>query len=557
MSIPIRKTHKQVKNETTPASVSGGMSMEDVATYFADIPDAVLSRIKFSTPWQYDPNEGGYVDPDGFKTQATSSEKEDAKVTRDLLQKECWDKFHQNPQVNTAVRGMIGRLTGLDFSVSSKVWEIQEALEEIEFDHRNRLYNFWPKYVGRTFVEGELFLPLTVHADSFIEVDFLDPARLASNGDDSTGIIFHPDKPSMPLFYNIADENGVMIGQMPSVFIARYPELIQVASKHNDFDTKFQQKWKSRKRIYKKFGGFTSFIVAWDRGFLTRRNISYLRTTLVWLNHYENLKKYEIDHKKAAGAYLWTFSIENPRDFKTWLALSDEDKRKTGIMAKKTPGSSLVLPPGMKLDIVSPKLPTIREEDTDIMQMITSGLNEPSDITTGSARGPFASVKASRGPMSDRVSDEVAYFKRFLVHDFWSAVFFLKSSVGDFPARFRVKKATHFDEKQEPVFKKVWRMPEMLIDINFPVSEIIEFEQRARGLLGVKHGPVSETLGIPPSEVAKRLGIGNYGALRLRKAEEDDEYPELVFTIDAEAAQETAIEPSKKKQTDDQKNKKK
>ncbi|KKL21804.1 hypothetical protein LCGC14_2441790, partial [marine sediment metagenome] len=340
------------------------------------------------------------------------------------------------------------------------------------------------------------------------------------------------------------------------IFIARYPELIEVAAKHADFSVKLQQNYKSRKNKYKKLGGFRTFIVAWDRGFMTMRSLSYLRTTLTWLNHYENLKNYEIDHKKSIGAYVWTFTIESPRDFKTWLALSDEDKRKTGIMAKKTPGSSIVLPPGMKLDIVNPKLPAIKDEDTDIMQMVTSGLNEPSDVTTGSARGPFASVKASRGPMSDRVSDEVAYFKRFLLYDFWSAIFFLKSSIGDFPARFRVKKAVSFDDKQEPVFRKIWRKAEQLIDINFPVSEIIEFEQRTRGLLGVKHGPISETLGIPPSEVAKRLGMGNYGELRLKKAEEDEEYPELTFTIDAEAAQETELEPSKTKQKADQAKKK-
>jgi hypothetical protein len=61
------------------------------------------------------------------------------------------------------------------------------------------------------------------------------------------------------------------------------------------------------------------------------------------LNYYENLKKYEIDHKKSAGAYLWIVTMEDPRAFRAWLALTDEQKRKTGIAAKKTPGSTLVL----------------------------------------------------------------------------------------------------------------------------------------------------------------------------------------------------------------------
>ena len=67
--------------------------------------------------------------------------------------------------------------------------------------------------------------------------------------------------------------------------------------------------------ICKKLGGYNRFIVAWDRGFLTRRALSYLRTVVEWLNHYETLKKYEIDHKKSCGAYAWTFVFEDVKAF--------------------------------------------------------------------------------------------------------------------------------------------------------------------------------------------------------------------------------------------------
>ena len=150
-------------------------------------------------------------------------------------------------------------------------------------------------------------------------------------------------------------------------------------------------------KIFRQFGGFYRFIVSWDRGFVTRRAISYLRTILQWLNHYENLKKYEIDHKKSSGAYLWVFKIIDARSFKLWLQMSDEEKRKTGIMAKKTPGSSLVLPPGIVLEVVNPNLSQITEQDEDIKEMIASGLNEPSDVMTGTTKGStFSSITASR-----------------------------------------------------------------------------------------------------------------------------------------------------------------
>lgn len=530
------------------SAIQERMSLDDISTYIMEMPNEVLSRIQFAVPWQHDPYETDkeYQDPDGADhIRYPSTRKEDTPYTREVLQIECWDKFHKNPHVNTSVRGMTGRLTGLDFSISSDIWDIQEVIEDIELDPRNRLYDFWPKYVGRTLVEGELFLIFTLHADGFVEIDFLDPARLANKGDDGTGIIFHPDKPSMPIMYLVGDKTGNMVSQIPSIFAARYPDILALAADHKDWKPQFQTKHKSRKNIYKRFKGFYRFIVAWDRGYVTKRAVSYLRTTLEWLNHYENLKKYEIDHKKSAGAYLWKFSISNPRDFKIWLSLSDSDKRKTGIMAKKTPGSSIVLPPGMDLDVVNPKLPPIREEDTDILGMVASGLNEPEDIMTGKSGGTFASVKETRGPMSDRVSDEVAYFGRFLRHDFWGSIFFLMSAIKKFPETFKVQKAVGWkktkkdgQELNEPVFKNIRRRPELLLELNFPTSEIIQLEERARGLLGVKHGPISETLGIPMEDVSKRLGIGNYRSLRLKKAEEDDKFPELVYTVDAEALQE-------------------
>jgi len=543
--VPLRPTAR--KNFRPRLVSQNSMSLDDVNDYIMEIPDEVLSRLQFSVPWQYDTDEDDYKDPDDFKLYY-KTEKEDAKATRDVLQLECWDKFSKNPQINTSVRGTVGRMTGMDFGSSCEIWEIQKVIDEIELDPRNRLYNFWPKWVGRYLVEGELFIVLTLHPDGFVEADFTDPSVLYSGGDNNTGIIFHPDKPSMPLFYVISDQSYSIKELIPSVYLARYPELLGAVSDTSEFKQRKKYAKKSKKSIYKKFNGFYRFMVSWDRGFMVRRTIGHLRTVIQWCNHYEKLKKYEIDYKKSAGAYIWAFKIENPRDFKLWLSLSDEDKRKTAPMAKKTPGSSLVLPPGMSVEAVAPKLPQIREEDTDILHMVGSGLNEPEDIMTGVSRGTFASVKESRGPMSDRISDEIAYFSRFLRYDFWGNIFFLRSSINKMDKEFSVKKAVGW-KNQEPVFKKVKLPPERLIDFSFPTSEVIDYESRAKGMLGVKHGPMSETVGIPMSVIAKKLGIGSYGQMRLRKAEEDDQYPELIYTLDAESLQEQAESEPKKEET--------
>ncbi len=527
--------------------------MNEIQQKLAEVPNEVLRHIAMSMPWQYDIDTATYRDPDGFDSPLIK-DKEDSQNVRVALQKTCWAKFNQNPQVNTAIRGLVGRLAGAGFEVSSGLPEVQTVLELIEKDHRNRLYNFWPKYVGRSLIEGELFLCLTVHPDGFIEVDFIDPSTVSDGGNtDDSGIIFHPRKTLMPLFYNVRLENGDL-DQIPSIYIARYPELIGEAKRNRDYDRSSQQRNRSRKKAYRPLKGYYRFVVAWEKGFITRRAVSYLRSILKWLNHYENLKNYEIDHKKSSGAYAWTFNFEDIGAFRTWLALSDADRKKTAVMQPMAPGSRLFLPPGMTLTAVNPKLSTISDQDTDIFQMVTSGLNESSDITSGTPAGPYSSVRATRGPMSDRVSDEVAYFDRFLKHDFYSSIFFLMSSVSDFPETFEVEEAVDFKAVErkvpnddgfketkyhtEPIFKKVKRKPEDLIDVAYPVSETIEYEGRARAFLGVKHGPIAETLGIPNEDVAKKLGAGNYKRLRLRKATEDKNYPDLVYNIDAESMQE-------------------
>jgi hypothetical protein len=520
------------------------LTPDEVSEYVLKIPDEVMTNLTFSMPWQYEESSGETSDPDNFPANLGDG-KEDAASIRKSLQTQCWDKFQRNPQVNTAIRGLTGRICGMGYEATSGIKEIQDVLDEITFDWRNRLYSMWPKFVARAEVEGELFLLLTVHENGFTEVDFIDPTTVDGTGDEGTGIIFHPTKALMPIYYNIRMLKSSIsqdYQQIPSIYVARYPEFVQAVSAHQDVDVKKQLASTSKKAAFKPFGGYYRFICSWDKGFMTRRAIGHLRTTLEWLNHYENLKKYEIDHKKAAGAYVWTVEIEDPRTFKLWLALSDEDRRNTGIMAKKTPGATLVLPPGCKLSATYPQLSNIKEEDTDILNLITAGLNEPEDISTGKSTGTFASVKASRGPYSDRVSDEIAYFEKFLKFDFWSFVFYVRSALTRFPKKFKVREAVDFDDKQEPKFETVLKSPELLTDITFPTSEVIDYEARAKGLLGTKHGPVSEQIGIANSEVARRMGFSGYGRMRLRKATEDEKYPELVYAqgVDAESVQEKA-----------------
>jgi len=163
-------------------------------------------------------------------------------------------------------------------------------------------------------------------------------------------------------------------------------------------------------------------------------------------------------------------------------------------------------------------------------------LNENQDTSTGELKSTFAAAKASKGPASDRISDEIALFQNFMIHDFWSAIFFLKSSIGKFAKTLPSEEVVGF-KKKEPVIETVQRRPEELIEINFPTTENIDIESRSRGLLGVKHGNVNMTLGISNSSIASKIGF-NYFEERLRDATEKEMLPDLVIPTDDETYQE-------------------
>lgn len=539
---------------------------QEVIDALSSLPDEVLSHFSFPL-FSNAEGRAQSVDEDGFPVLASGS-------VSDLneLRKKCWEKAESNPQLNSHIRDRMGRMAGWGFQFSSERPHVQRAIEEIMEDPRNDLYQNFPKFIGRKEVEGELFLMVTLHSNGFTEVDFLTPAMIGNGGDKGSGIIHHPTKQLFPLFYLVNFENlGNMTGTdeaesqalIPSINICYYPDLEEVAKKHNDFDEKKLKVARARKpkqHPYNKTNGYQRFIIQWNSGLMTRRNASSVRTTIEWLNYYEALKKYEIDHKKSSGAYLWIVEMEDLNALRNWFGMSEEERKQTGLMQTKDPGGTLILPPGMKARVENPRLPNISDQDTDIMQMVSSGLQKPQDTMLGDYRSTYASVKASQGPQGDRTNDELHYFKLFLVFHFWRGLLYLRSLARDDFKYYRyVREVVRF-EKGEPVYGRVKKPVFKFVDISLPVSRLEDVEAFAKAYLGSKHASVVDTLGIPRREVAKRLGFSNYANLRKEKALEDEEYPETLSVENQEAAQEKQeSEPpssSKKKEVEDKKKKK-
>jgi len=452
------------------------------------------------------------------------------------LQKLCWEKFNENPQINSHVRDVMGSLTGWGFAVESDVPEVADVLKEITEDFRNELYKNMTKFAARSEIQGELFLGFTIHPDGFVEIDFLEPSALSSRGDKGSGIYFHPRKNTMPIFYDFklkmpdGQEKSCLI---PSIYAAYEPKFAEETLLANKLDGKDCSYVRTVNRKYKDLGGYKSFVVSWDKGFLTKRNVSHIKTTLKWINYYVQLKEWEIDHKESSGAYLWVIEMEDMKAFRTWLKMTEEQKAATGLTAKKVPGGTLMLPPGVKMSCVNPQLSSISEQDTDIMHMVTSGLSKPEDMVTGQTKGDtFSGIKASRGPQADRMKDELAYWERFLRYDFWKAVFFLRSKMkSDFELEYKVKETVGFKGKK-PVIKTVTKPAYDLLSFSFPQSEIVDVEAKARAFLGVNHQSICETLGIPKAVVASKLGFPAYRKMRYEFQTEEDNLPELPLTAD-------------------------
>jgi len=527
----------KTKEQKSKATV---MSFNDqkVINQLKDMSDVALSQ--FAIPmFQNAASAKRIRDADGFP-EVTDE------VLNNLheLQKQCWDKATKNPQISSHVRDQMGRMAGNGFKFSSELPDVAAVLSEISEDPRNDLYQNFPKYAGRSEIEGELFLIFTVHQNGFVEIDFTPPNTIRGGGDKGSGIIFHSRKKTFPLFYLTTlktnrKDNTTMI--IPSINIAYYPELIKDAEDHGSFDKDKLRDCITKDRRFKKFGGFYRFMVHWNKGLMVPRNVSHIRTTLKWANYYEMLKEYEIDHKRSSGAYLWVIQMEDMVAFRRWLQLTEEERAKTGVMQVKEPGGTIILPPGLKIDVVNPKLPTISDQDNDIMQMISSGLQKPQDTMLGDYRSTYASVKAAQGPQGDRIMDELHYFKLFLKYSFWRPIMYLLSEMRPgFKFERTVEHAIGFKGKK-PIKKKVKRPVWKFVDINLPISRLDDLKEIGSVLLGSKHGSVADTLGIPKRAIASKLGFAGYPKLRAEKAIEDEKYPETLSLENEDAAQEKTI----------------
>lgn len=487
--------------------------------------------------------------PRSYALVDTTQNKQEFSFDRKELNNEAWVKYLTNPYVRRSQDDIAGRITGEDFGFYSREYDIRKWMDEIIYDPRNELYSSWMGYIIRKLTESELFLNLTIHEDDgFVEVDIIEPGLI--DGVDTKekgfvfegGIVFHPDKQTMPLFYSVKDPvtgNSVFL---PSIYLAYLPKL----------QTKIDMTRLSRMsgglirtnadvtRATKGKLNFGSYVLSWRHGIKEiKRTVSGLRTTFEPLEDYKEAKKWRQDYMKAMSTYFLFYEFEDLKSWLRWVALSDEQKRASGLAQVLSPGDRLFLPPGVKATIQNPQIPSLSGQDEDLLKMISSGMRQPYDMLSGDIKGPtYASIKGSRTPYMDFLSDIREMSKRFFIHDFWKAIFFIKSKFDSNYEYFKYKEVVGYKEKKERTESVRYR-PEQLIDIIFPKSFNEDMNSLANAMLGSKRGPVSYHLGISKEEIANRLGFTNIYGSWLKTATEKLTYPDDILPDDSSMALDT------------------
>jgi len=482
--------------------------------------------------FQKDP-DGAPVDSDAYLFGIlTGSDNDTSSYTLSRLRTECWRQFKTNPFVGTATRDSVDSFVGDGFSIRSKVQEINDVLEKEFFDYRNKLWTRMRQVVTAYEVTGESFLCLTCDPyDRFVHIDMIHSNQIDGVDASGNGIIFHPEKTHMPLFYHVRRNNDSNeYDLIPSIYMAMNPNMVTVAENHPAFDkNKIRSSLMTQKQNprwdFEQFGGFRRFVVERESDIVCQRNISHLWSVLIWSNFYTLMKSVEIDHKRALASFCWVMQPNDESAWEVWNKLTPQEQARTGLLGPKPPGSTLIPPFGFDVKAIAPQLPNITGSDNDLREMLVAGLQQPADVITGNPEGKnFGSVKASRGPWSDRVLNQQSYFKAWTIHDLCRSILFIYNKLYGMSDKFSFKEVVRYENK-EPISEVIVRPAWQFVNVNVPVFSSGNLSDLRSFYLGSKPAGLVDVLGISQETVSRKLGISDYHEERLKRETEKLHYP--------------------------------
>lgn len=490
-------------------------------------------------------------DPDGA-TIARNFNKKIVTNSHFTLQGLTYDMYREFPYIRSDIDRKVNMVTGKDFGFSSYISEIDEFLEEEVYDHRNILWWRIPGWILRSLVEGELFFLVTVQPDGFCVFNVIEPCYV-TGALDGTGIWSDPNNVLMPLYYNIKDTtsggDGEIIPSINHIYDSSYDKI--------PLGDMFKRELLAGSRMenrgkYKALNGYYRFVIHWNNmnGVdEAKRDTSYLRAVIKYVNFYQQAILWSMDYRKSLAS--WSQEVKFSDDaygqkaYRLWMKMTAEEKAATGLTKPPSPGDRVFSMPGMTVTTISNNQGKAGSgESLDLRNMLVSGMDAPSDVITSDlSQGNRSSNQQTRSPYADTAESLQVKFERLFKYGLWAHIFKIKSLMDEsFREDIKVDVPVDFEEKKEKA--KIDGMPEEtvmkvktqkrkrkafhFIDVTFPVLNIQDMEGLSSGLLGSKHGSVIESLGVPPSRVAERMGFKGYRKLRLQNALEEEQYPKRI-----------------------------
>lgn len=478
------------------------------------------------------------------------------------IQDETWNKYQNSPVISNAIDTIADLAVGSSFSISSTIPELDTIIRRHVYSQENDLVYAVNGWTRQMLIDGEMFLlgvisepgnRLADEIDDYSDMPFvqfleLPPGDFPSDSGDKC-FIRSPSNPRMILAYVRKGSNGQEEWIPSWALLERPRERMKELRSVEGFQERYLKSSRvpDRKRgLFRDFGGFYRFILHWPglSGLrYQQRSTAAARTSLEWVNRYEDAVKWRLDYLKAQAS--WTLVVkfsdtpEGRMMWRLWTNMTAAEKDATGLTKVLTPGSRIFAPPGMEIKIENPQLESGTEQNQDLLTHAGAGTGTPQDIFTGNVgNATYGALKATRSPFSMRIAalqDKLDHFLRFSV---FRVICIVHQRFNQLPKSYPDNRVASM-ENGEPTFTTVNLEPWWFIDVEFPPTAIVEDESIIRQFLGSKH-PGAQALGLSRNYMMRRLGITNPDVQAFQRAIEDKKYGDLDLSAPTERVREDA-----------------
>lgn len=475
------------------------------------------------------------------------------------LQNLAEEKFKTSGPLLRTVTLKSDLTSGAGFKVYSMVKEINEYIKLLFGHHKNLLYEQCIGWMSRIQV-SEVFVLISLDETGFSTIRALEPANIGTG--QQPGLFVDPDDVTSTLFYQ--HYAGTTVELIPDAWCLLDPAGFKEATSRliasgQGFDPALISTSTKGGGVFSKVGGYRRFVMHWKNLSCIReylRDTSAVSTALEWLSLYENSQKWKLDNQKALAAYAYVFSWEDTPAGKigalAWNKMTTEEKLKTGLLSAYTPGSKVFLPPGMKMELKNPSLPSLTGSNLDIFTLAGSGVGIPSDIFVGStADSSYASIRATRPIFNieiDNLQHKFEMFMRRLLRVCFAAKMAFGGvflSLGLQPFRlipsYEEEWEVEKDSKGVPTDRVVTIKVEPVekIKFSFPDPGLeTDLQSKANMAMGSKHAGLLG-MGISPDRLASEFfGVDDYDNERRLNALYEAKYGKLIAGAAVESATE-------------------